>query len=259
WIGELITEKRIGNGISLLILAGIIAALPRLVQNAIVNYTPADLYTYILFLFIAIATIIGVVFISEGQRNIPVHYARQGGGRAVGAAQSHLPLRVNTAGVIPIIFAISILIFPQTVAQFFVSGSGWTAELALFVSELFGNQLFYGILYFVLVFGFTYFYTAVIFHPHKVAENLQRQGGFIPGIRPGKETEEYIAKTMSRLVFVGAVFLGGVAILPLIVQLVTNSQSLVVGGTGLLIVVAVAIDIAKQIEAQVTLHEYNRV
>ena len=260
WIGELITEKKIGNGISLLIFAGLIAALPNAVQNAIINYTPSDLYTYVLFLVIAIATVIGIVIISEGQRNIPVSYAKQiRGGRTSGGMTSHLPLRVNMAGVIPIIFAISIILFPPMVAQFFATGVGRLANISQFVIQLFQNQLFYGILYFILVFGFTYFYTAVIFHPQKMAENLQRQGGFIPGIRPGKQTEEYLSKTMNRLVFVGALFLGAVAVLPLIMALVTNSQSLVIGGTGLLIIVSVAIDTAKQIEAQLTVHEYDRI
>lgn len=258
WIGELITERNIGNGISLLIFAGIIAFVPQSIQTAIVNYNPADLYTYVLFVLVAIVTVVGVVIISEGQRNIPVNYARQGRAGGAGRMQSHLPLRVNTAGVIPIIFAISVLLFPPTVAQFFVTGAGRTADIANWIVFLFQNQWFYGITYFLLVFGFTYFYTAVIFHPNKMAENLQRQGAFIPGIRPGKQTEEYIAKTMNRLVFVGALFLGLIAILPLIVQGFTGQQNLAIGGTSLLIIVAVAIDIYKQIQAQLTMHEYDR-
>ena len=190
WIGELITEKRIGNGISLLIFAGIIAALPRALQTALINYTTADLYLYLLFFGVAIATVVGVVFINEGQRNIPVNYAKQRmGTRSFGGASSYLPLRVNTAGVIPIIFAISLVLFPPMIAQFFVQGSGFLAQASQFIIALFQNQVFYSSFYFILVFGFTYFYTAIIFQPQKVAENLQRQGGFIPGIRPGKETE----------------------------------------------------------------------
>lgn len=260
WIGELITEKKIGNGISLLIFAGIIAGLPTAAQTAIVNYTSSDLYTYLLFAAIAIVTIVGVVVVSEGQRNIPVSYAKQiRGGRVSGGATSHLPLRVNMAGVIPIIFAISIILFPSMIAQFFAGNPGGLGRAANFTINLFNNQLFYGILYFLLVFGFTYFYTAVVFQPQKMAENLQRQGGFIPGIRPGKETEQYLAKTMTRLVFGGALFLALIAVLPLLMQLVTNSQTLIIGGTGLLIVVSVAIETTKQIEAQLTVHEYDRV
>jgi len=259
WIGELITEKNIGNGISLLIFAGIVSALPGVVQNAVLNYTPADLYTYVFFIAIAIATVVGVVVISEGQRNIPVSYAKQiRGNKMYGGSNTHLPLRVNMAGVIPIIFAISIILFPPMIAQFFVNKAGWLGTMAHGVINLFNNQLFYGVIYFVLVFGFTYFYTAVIFHPQKIAENLQRQGGFIPGIRPGKQTEEYLGKTMGRLIFVGALFLALIAVLPLLLRAFTGTQSLVIGGTSLLIVVSVAIETAKQINAQIEIHEYDR-
>ncbi|MDP2692466.1 MAG: preprotein translocase subunit SecY [bacterium] len=255
WIGELITEKNIGNGISLLIFAGIVASLPTGLRNAAVNYNPSDLSMYLLFFVIAIVTVVGIVIINEGQRNIPISYAKQGRGGQ--GAKSHLPLRVNMAGVIPIIFAISIILFPPMVAQFFAGNPGFMGRLAIGTINLFQNQLFYGGLYFTLVFGFTYFYTAVIFNPEKIAENLQRQGGFIPGIRPGKQTEEYLQKTMTKLVFAGALFLGAIAVLPLLMQLVTKSQALVIGGTSLLIVVSVAIETAKQIEAQVTVHEYD--
>ncbi len=261
WIGELITEKNVGNGISILIFAGIVAGLPGAIQTLLVNYTSSDLYTYILFLVIAVVMIVGIVFISEGQRNIPVSYAKQmHGNRMTGMSQqSHLPLRVNTAGVIPIIFAISVILFPPIIAQFFATGTGTAAQVATFVVELFNNQVFYGVFYFVLVFGFTYFYTAVIFQPDQMAENLQRQGAFIPGIRPGKQTEEYLRKTMSRIVFSGALFLAVIAVLPILVQAFTGMKNLALGGTSLLIVVAVAIEIAKAVEAQMTMHEYDRV
>lgn len=259
WIGELITERKIGNGLSLIIFAGIVASLPQVVQNVIVNYNPSDLYTYLLFLAIAVITVVGVVIISEGQRNIPISYAKQiRGNKVYGGSSTHLPLRVNMTGVIPIIFAISLVLFPPMVAQFFANGSGMLAKISIAVINLFNNQLFYAILYFLLVFGFTYFYTAVIFHPQKIAENLQRQGGFIPGIRPGKQTEEYLGKTMNKMIFVGASFLGIIAILPLILKAFTGSQSLVVGGTSLLIVVSVAIETAKQIDSQMEVHEYER-
>ncbi len=259
WIGELITEKNIGNGISLLIFAGIVSSLPRVVQNAIVNYNPSDMYTYVLFIAIAVATVVGVVIISEGQRNIPVSYAKQiRGNKMYGGSNTHLPLRVNMAGVIPIIFAISVILFPPMIGQFFVNHSGILGGLSRGVVGLFNNQLFYGLLYFVLVFGFTYFYTAVIFHPQKIAENLQRQGGFIPGIRPGKQTETYLGNTMNRLIFVGALFLGLIAIMPLVLRAFTGTQSLVIGGTSLLIVVSVAIETAKQINSQIEIHEYDR-
>lgn len=258
WIGELMTEKQIGNGISLLIFASIIASLPVQVRNAIVNYSSSDLFTYILFAAIAIITIVGVVIISEGQRNIPISYARQvrGGGRG---AQSHLPLRLNMAGVIPIIFAVSLILFPPLVAQFFLYRGGTIGLLAERTITLFNNQLFYGLLYFACVFGFTFFYTSIVFKPEKIAENLQRQAGFVPGIRPGKETENYLRTVMFRLVFSGALFLALIAVLPFIVQAITRSQTLAIGGVSLLIVVSVAIETAKQIDAQVTMHEYDRI
>ncbi|KKP59647.1 MAG: Protein translocase subunit SecY [Candidatus Magasanikbacteria bacterium GW2011_GWC2_34_16] len=261
WLGELISEKKVGNGISLLIFAGIVASLPTTLRNAMVNYTPADFYTFVLFALIAIATVVGVVFINEGQRNIPVNYAKQVRGNHVyGGSSTHLPLRVNMAGVIPIIFAISLIMFPPMIAQFFVNAkSVWLAHAATGTIQLFQGKLFYAVAYFLLVFGFTYFYTAVIFHPKKIAENLQKQGGFIPGIRPGQETEKYLGLTMSRINLVGATFLGLIAILPLILQVFGTGTAISIGGTSLLIVVAVAIETAKQIEAQVTMHEYDRI
>lgn len=260
WIGELISEKKIGNGISIMIFAAIVAAIPGVAQNLIVNYNPSDLITYIMFAIVSIITVVAVVFISEGQRNIPVNYARSAaGGRGGAGRKSHLPLRVNMAGVIPIIFAISLVLFPPMIAQFFLGSGGMVGRLAAFTVDVFANQWFYGILYFLLVFFFTYFYTAVIFKPDRIAENLQRQGGFIPGIRPGKETEKYLNHIMSRLVFTGAIFLSAVAVLPLILQGVTGVQSFGLGGTGLLIVVSVAIDIARQVDAQIKMHEYDRV
>lgn len=259
WIGELITEKQVGNGISLLIFAGIVSALPGMIQNIAVNYNAQDFYTYLLFALIAVVTIVGVVFITEGQRNIPIQYAKQvRPGRGASAARSHLPLRVNMAGVIPIIFAVSIILFPTMIGQFFINRVDILGRAARFVVDLFANELFYGVLYFLLVFGFTYFYTSIVFKPEKISENLQRQGGFIPGIRPGKQTEQYLIQTMNKLVLFGALFLAIIAVLPLILKAITNSQSLGLGGTSLLIVVSVAIEITKQIEAQLTMHEYSR-
>ena len=261
WIGELISERKVGNGISLLIFAGIVASLPSVVAGAVANYTSADFYTFIMFGAITIATVVGVVFINEGQRKIPVNYAKQvRGTRVFGGGTTHLPIRVNMAGVIPIIFAISLVMVPPMIAQFFVSAKAeWLKDAAMFVIRIFNNQAFYGILYFLLVFGFTFFYTSVIFNPKKVAENLQKNGGFIPGIRPGKETEGYLASIVSRINLVGASFLGLIAVLPLLLRAVSGSQVLTIGGTSLLIVVAVAIESAKQIESQLTMHEYDRV
>ena len=259
WIGELISEKNIGNGISLLIFAGIIAALPGIIQQTIVTFDPSKLFLIIGFIIIALITVIGVVIINEGQRNIPVQYARQiRGNRAYGGTSTHLPLRVNMAGVIPIIFAISVVLFPPMIAQFFVQAkTAWIASMAGWVIGIFQNQLFYGILYFLLVFSFTYFYTEVIFHPTQIAENLQKQGGFIPGIRPGRHTSDYLANTTHKIIFVGALFLGIIAILPLIMRYFTGIQALAIGGTSLLIVVSVVIETVKLIESQLTMREYE--
>ncbi len=261
WLGELISEKKVGNGMSLLIFAGIVASLPTTLRTAFVNYTDADLYTFVMFALIAVVTVVGVVFINEGQRNIPVNYAKQmRGNQSFGGSSSHLPIRVNMAGVIPIIFAISLVLFPPMIAQFFVHArSAWLASLANHTIAFFNDHTYYGLMYFVLVFFFTYFYTAVIFHPQKIAENLQRQGGFVPGIRPGKETEKYLQTVVNRINLIGALFLGVIAILPLLVQGASGSTSLKIGGTSMLIVVAVAIETYKQIESQLTMHEYDRI
>jgi len=254
WIGELITEKKIGNGISLLIFAGIVSGLPQIVLQFKANYTSQDLFLILGYALIVIVTIVSVVFITEGQRNIPVQYAKQAGGTS-----STLPLRVNMAGVIPIIFAISVVVFPTMLANFFVNAkTAWIASFAQNVIEFFQNQLIYGVIYFVLVFAFTFFYTEVVFHPTQIAENLQRQGAFIPGIRPGKNTSDYLTQVTHRIVFAGALFLSVIAVLPLLMQYFTGNQSLAVGGTSLLIVVSVVIETVKQIEAQLTMREYDK-
>jgi len=259
WIGELISEKNIGNGISLLIFAGIVSGLPQVVQQTIMTFDSSQIFNLAFFAGIGILTTIGVVMINEGQRNIPVQYARQvRGGRTLGGSNTHLPLRVNIAGVMPIIFAISVIMFPSMIAQFFVHArTEWLANLADGIIDLFNNQLFYGITYFFLVFGFTYFYTEIVFHPDRIAENLQKQGGFIPGIRPGRHTSEYLADTTHKIILVGALFLGVIAVLPLIMRYFTNTQSLAIGGTSLLIVVSVVIETVKQIESQLTMREYE--
>jgi len=259
WLGELITEKNVGNGISLLIFAGIVSSLPVMVQRILVTFDQTQLFMLIGFVIIALITVVGVVVINEGQRNIPVQYARQiRGNRTFGGTNTHLPLRVNMAGVIPIIFAISVVLFPSMLAQFLIHAkTAWIANAAQGTISLFNNQLFYGIIYFVLVFAFTYFYTEVIFHPAQIAENLQKQGGFIPGIRPGKNTSDYLSSTAHRIILVGALFLGLIAVLPLIMRYFTGIDSLSVGGTSLLIVVSVVIETVKQIESQLTMREYD--
>ncbi len=259
WIGELISERKMGNGISIMIFAGIIAALPQAVQRTILSFDPTQTTTLLAFGIIALITVVGIVLITEAQRNVPVAYARRVRGmRMVGGVNTHLPLRVNMAGVIPIIFAISIVLFPPLIAQFFLGArTPFITTTAQWIIDLFQNQLFYGIAYFVLVVGFTFFYTAVIFHPDRIAENLQKQGGFIPGIRPGQPTSSYLSYTLNRILLVGALFLGIIAILPIVVQQITHLQTLVIGGTSLLIVVSVVIEIVKQVDAQLTMREYE--
>lgn len=260
WLGELISEKKVGNGISLLIFAGILAGLPTQFSQLLVSYDSSQLFAWVIYGAIAVFTVVGVVFVTEAQRNIPVQYARQQRGQGVlsGGVASNLPLRVNMSGVIPIIFAISILLFPSVVAQFFVSArTMWVADAARWIITTMQNQTVYGILYFLLVFAFTFFYTAVVFHPDKIAENLQKQGGFIPGIRPGKPTSDYLSAVINRLNLFGAVFLGIIAILPHIAQGAGGSQLLAIGGTSLLIVVSVVIESVKQVESQITMREYD--
>ncbi len=260
WLGELISERRLGNGISLLIFAGIVAGLPTAIQQTLLVIDKTQITNMVLFALIAIVTVIGVVYITEGQRNIPVSYARRVRGQKMyGGVNTHLPIRVNIGGVIPIIFAISVILFPPLVAQFFQGAqSVFLSRAAVWVITMFQNQLFYGILYFVLVFGFTYFYTAVIFHPDRIAENLQKQGGFIPGIRPGKQTAEFIGTVSNRIMLAGALFLGAIAVLPLVMQAAFRMNALVLGGTSVLIVVAVVIETIKQIDAQLAMREYER-
>jgi preprotein translocase subunit SecY len=261
WLGELISEKKIGNGISLLIFAGIVSRIPSALSQVLFNYTTSELINMIVFGVIALITIAAVVLMTEGQRNIPVQYARQiRGGRTLGGSSSHLPLRVNMAGVIPIIFAISIIMIPPTVAQLFINAKTvWIVSGAQWVIRIFQNQLVYGISYFVLVFAFTYFYTSVIFHPDQIAENLQKQGGFVPGIRPGKPTADYLQGIVNKVILSGALFLGLIAILPLLTAYFTGTRSLVIGGTSLLIVVSVVIETVNQINAQLSMRDYEEI
>ncbi len=259
WIGELITEFGVGNGVSLIIFAGIVAGLPSSIQQALVTYDPSQIPTYFAFIMVAIVTIIGVVVITEAERPIPVTYARQvrAQGSTAGGQTTYLPLRLNQAGVIPIIFALSMLLLPQMVFTFLQGVSNeMVSSFAASASAFLTNQLTYGITYFILVFLFTYFYTAVTFDPDNVSKNLQRSGGFIPGVRPGEATSEHISNVLSRITFFGALFLGLVAVLPLVVQSLTGITSLTVGGTALLIAVSVIIDLLKKVDGQVSLREY---
>ena len=259
WLGELISEKKIGNGISLIIFAGIVAGLPITVQQTFSTMTSDKIPSVIALLIMSLVVVIAVVVITEAQRNIPVSYARRvRGGKTSGGVSTFLPLRVNSAGMIPLIFAMSIMLFPGIVASFLVTNSNETvASVATFVNNLFQDQLFYGILYFIMVFLFTYFYTSIVFDPKNVAENLQKHGGFVPGIRPGTNTAEFLGKVLNRITFLGASFLGLIAVLPFIGQAMTNVTTMAIGGAAVLIVVGVVLDVIRQIDSQLTMRDYD--
>ncbi|MFA6278590.1 MAG: preprotein translocase subunit SecY [Candidatus Paceibacterota bacterium] len=258
WLGELVTEFGIGNGVSLIILAGILASVPSSISNAIFASTAANIPAYLAFLALAIAMIYAVVVVSDAERSIPIAYARAVRGAAMSqGAATYLPIRLLQAGVIPIIFALSLLLLPQMVLSMLGAVHvSFAAGAALWYTAFLSNPWQYGAVYFVLVVLFTYFYTAVTFEPHRVAENLQKTGAFVPGVRPGRETEEYIGNIVTRVTLPGACFLGLLAVAPSIIQGITGVTTLVLGGTALLIAVQVALDLAQKIDAQVSLREY---
>ncbi|MCD6028000.1 MAG: preprotein translocase, SecY subunit [Thermomicrobiales bacterium] len=261
WIGELITEFGIGNGVSIIIFGGIVASLPSSIMALFSG--PSDTRSIVslaLFVLIGLLTIVGIVLINEGQRRIPVHHAKRvRSGRMYGGNTTFIPLKVNSAGMIPLIFAVSILVFPGLIAQFLSTSSNealrnFAAQLSAWMSP---NTFQYNVVYFLLVVAFTYFYTMVIFQQQKIAENLQRQGAFIPGVRPGRNTQLYLMRTLNRITLIGALFLGLVAILPFIAARLTGVNSLLLGATSLLIVVGVAIDTMRQLEAQLVMRNYE--
>lgn len=258
WIGELISEFGIGNGMSLIIFAGIVSRIPTEVSQALFTFDPSQIPYYIMFVVVGILVIGGVVMVTEAERPIPVTYAKQmHGGKSTGGGSTYLPLRVNQAGVIPIIFALSILLFPQLIGSVLSGATNPTLQkIAKSLAGFSQTSLLYGVLYFVLVFLFTYFYTAVTFDPESLSTNLQKNGAFVPGIRPGKSTSDYISKVLTRITLFGALFLGLIAVLPLIMQSVTGITAIALGGTSMLIVVSVVLDLIKKIDAQVSMREY---
>ncbi len=259
WIGELISEFGIGNGVSLIIFAGIVAQLPVTAAQFFFTFDPANVPVYLGVLAVALLVIAGVVIVTEAERPIPITYAKRVRGMKVyGGVSTYLPLRINQAGVIPIIFALSILLFPQMIFQFLANlpSIGAFKPFVDGVLAALANSWIHAGLYFVLVFVFTYFYTAVTFDPHMISENLQKSGAFIPGVRPGQSTSEYVSRILTRLTLVGAIFLGFIAVLPLAIQAATNITSFAIGGTALLIVVSVVIDLVKKVDAQLSIREY---
>ena len=263
WIGEIISEQGMGNGISLLIFAGIVARMPMNIFQAIIAPSAtgeSKIVSYLGFAAISVAIIAGTVLITEARRNIPVSYAKRVRGmKMYGGTSTYLPLSVNPAGVMPIIFALSILLFPGMIASYFGTYAGMVGVVATNIGGFFNNIWVHGALYFLLVILFTYFYTAVTFDPKTIAENLQRMGGFMPGVRPGKSTSDFLKHILNRVLFTGAVFLGLIAILPSIVAGLTGVTgfTFLVGGTSLLIVVSVVLDTVRQINAQLQMREYE--
>ncbi|MDD4409630.1 MAG: preprotein translocase subunit SecY [Candidatus Pacebacteria bacterium] len=251
WLGELITEKGIGNGVSLLIFAGIVSDFPVNIASMVSSFDQSQLFPYALFFIASLIIIYTVVHINEARRNIPISYARRvREGKFISGGSTHLPLNINPAGVIPVIFAISILMIPNMLATFFK----WSA-----VTTFMNNPWFYGIAYFILVFLFTFFYTAITFDPKTISTNLQKSGGFIPGIRPGESTIKYIQSVLNKVLVIGATSLGLIAIMPSIIQGLTsvNQFQFLVGGTSLLIVVSVVLETMRQINAQLEMREYD--
>ncbi|MEK7080199.1 MAG: preprotein translocase subunit SecY [Patescibacteria group bacterium] len=256
WIGELITEFGIGNGVSLIIFAGIVAHLPSGISQALFTASAANIPAYAGFILLALVVIFAVVMVSEAERSIPIHYARQVRG-SVGSAPTYLPIRLLQAGVIPIIFALSLLLLPQMILNVLsaVGVAGLTPLLTAYTAFS-ANPWEHGAVYFVLVVMFTYFYTSITFEPKRVADNLQKSGAFVPGVRPGSETEKYISNVVTRITLPGAVFLGLVAVIPFIIQGLTGITAILVGGTALLIAVNVVLDLIRKIDAQASLREY---
>jgi preprotein translocase subunit SecY len=258
WIGELVSEFGIGNGVSLIIFAGIVANIPKEVSQFFFTFNMANLPVYILFLAVGLLIVAGVVVVTEAERPVPVTYAKQvRGDHVAGGTQTYLPIRINQAGVIPIIFALSILLFPQMIGNFL---AGMSSPILLSISRAMlwfvQNTWLYAFFYFIFVFLFTYFYTAVTFDPEQLSTNLQKNGAFVPGIRPGPATRDYISRILNRTTTMGAVFLGLIAVLPLIIRAITGITAFAIGGTALLIVVSVVLDLIKKTEAQLSMREY---
>jgi len=256
WLGELIDAPGVGNGISLLIFGGIVARIPQQVGTDVYRNVPG----LIAFAVIGVVTVAGIVVIYEGQRRIPVQYGKRVRGTKIYGGQStHIPLRVNSAGMIPLIFASTLLIFPGVIAGYFqyVDNAFISGVATGIVNALNTQGVFYWIFYFFMVVGFTYFYTDVMFQQQNIPESLQRQGGFIPGIRPGARTAEYLNRVLRRITLAGALFLGAVAVLPYFAARVTPMERMIVTSTGLLIVVGVVIDTMKQLEAQLLMRHYE--
>jgi preprotein translocase subunit SecY len=259
WIAERISEFGIGNGTSLIIFAGIVASLPQSISQLLFSFDASQIPVYLALLIGSLIIVYAVVVITEAERPIPVTYAKRvRGNKVYGGVSTYLPLRLNQSGVIPIIFALSILLFPQVIFKYLASlPNVFVQNISNWVIKYTDPTSWsYAALYFLFVFAFTYFYTAITFDPQQISTNLQKNGAFIPGVRPGQSTAVYISRVLTRLTAFGALFLGIIAVLPLIARYFTNITSIAIGGTGLLIVVSVVIDLVKKTESQITMKEY---
>ena len=261
WLGELITERGIGNGISFLIFAGIMGRLPVAFGQTATTASAENGFNLLIFLVLGLLVITSIVIVNEATRQIPIYYARRMKGYNAGGGQTtHIPLRLNQAGVVPIIFAVSLVLLPYQFSQYFLtSKNAFFHNTAQAVSVWFNpNGWGYNIIYFLLVIGFTYFYTAIIFNPKKIAEDIQKNGGFVPGVRPGSQTAKYFNYILTRITLAGAVFIGLIAIFPSIARAFTGVQTLLLGGTSVLIVVSVVLDTVKSVEAQLVMRSYEK-
>ena len=260
WLGELITQYGIGNGISLLIFGGIVGRMPVSLMQTISLAETINFFNLLVFVVMGIGVIASICFVNEATRQITVSYAKRIRGRKTyGGTSTHLPLRINQAGVIPIIFAVSLVLIPSMLAGYLQTLSNpKLVSFAGFVTRLFNpNSLFYNLFYFILVIAFTYFYTAITFNPEKIAEEIKKHGGFIPGIRPGKSTADFLNRILTRITLAGAVFLGLIAILPSIARSLTGITTMMIGGTGILIVVSVVLETSKSLESQLLMRNYD--
>jgi preprotein translocase subunit SecY len=260
WLGELITERGIGNGISFLIFAGIVGQLPIVFGQTISTAGTQNPLNLLIFLFLGLAVVVSIILVNEATRQIPVHYAKRvRGNKTYGGQATHLPLRLNQAGVIPIIFAVSLVLLPSMMGNFLItSKNAVLGNIGQILTTWFNpDGIWYNVIYFALVVGFTFFYTAVVFNPKKISEEIQKHGGFIPGVRPGTPTATYLNFILTRITLAGAVFLGLIAILPTIAKYATGVQTLLLGGTSLLIVVSVVLETYKSLEAQLVMRNYE--
>lgn len=260
WLGELVSEYGLGNGVSMLIFAGIVGRVPLSLGRTLVTASPENFLNLITFAGLGLLLVAGVVIVNEGTRQIPIQYAKRiRGGKVYGGQSTYLPLKVNQAGVIPIIFAVSLILIPGMAGRYLEGvGNEAVARIAQTLVRIFNpSHIVYSLIYFILVVGFTYFYTAVTFNPDKIADDIKKNGGFIPGIRPGRPTSEHLNWVLTRITLAGAIFLGLVAVLPSIAQNITEAASLTLGGTGILIVVSVVLETMKQLESQMVMRDYE--